>query len=262
MTTFWKPGPEKRTDRTALVAALVIGFFGLGAIPGHAPAEESPRLPPRTDFDAHYTQAGFFDIHVCNWPDRPLFFFTLFSSTRFAELKRVEMFLPNGRKLGEIGLTRYRLLQHKKKPDKRVFITHIPIPENAADGWYTARITLDDGTQHTARDYVIIQALPRASNLRPADGATGVPVPKTLSWDPVPGAQYYQVYIKDLWGGGQLIYRSKMLAEPRLELPADLLKPDGWYAWRIHARDANVHILLGDFNHGSLGNEVEFETAP
>ena len=28
--------------------------------------------------DKHYSKAGFFDIHVCNWPNQPLFFMALF----------------------------------------------------------------------------------------------------------------------------------------------------------------------------------------
>ncbi len=53
-----------------------------------------------------------------------------------------------------------------------------------------------------------------------------------------------------------------MLTQPRLVLPRGLLKPGGIYAWRVHARDVNENILLGDFNHGSLSAEIQFTTAP
>ena len=78
----------------------------------------------------------------------------------------------------------------------------------------------------------------------------------------MPGAQYYQVFIKDLWNGDQVIYTSNILAQPRLPLPPGLLQRGGEYTWRVHARDTNGHILLGDFNHGSLSREVGFSIVP
>ena len=49
--------------------------------------------------------------------------------------------------------------------------------------------------------------------------------------------------------------------EAKLVLPRGLIRPGGWYKWRIHARDVNGNILLGDFNHGALSPWFEFAVA-
>jgi hypothetical protein len=49
--------------------------------------------------DRHYNGIGFFDIHVCNWPERALFFMPLFSTPRFDEIETIEVSYPNGRRL-------------------------------------------------------------------------------------------------------------------------------------------------------------------
>ena len=67
-------------------------------------------------------------------------------------------------------------------------------------------------------------------------------------WKPVPGANFYQVFIRDLWNEDKLIYTSELQTRPELVLPPDLLHKGGMYSWIIHARDTNSHILLGDFN--------------
>jgi hypothetical protein len=46
-----------------------------------------------------------------------------------------------------------------------------------------------------------------------------------------------------------------------LVLPPGLLEKGGYYSWIIHARDTNAHILLGDFNHGSMNTPVTFAVA-
>jgi len=212
--------------------------------------------------DPHYAPTGFFDIHVCNWPDRPRFFMVLFSSPRFEEFERIEVFRPDGRVLTALDLQRYRVIQKKDKPEKRVFITEVPVPADAADGWYMARVTLKDGRQDTARDYVVLFDMPRPDGMNPGPDATDIPVPAALTWNPVSGASHYKVFVRDLWNDGRLIYESGMLTQPRVTLPKGLIQPGGVYAWRVHARDVNENILLGDFNHGSLSSEIEFTTAP
>lgn len=82
-----------------------------------------------------------------------------------------------------------------------------------------------------------------------------------LAWLAVPGAAHYQVFIKDLWDDGKIIHSSELVTKPRLTLPPGVIKADGSYAWLVHARDVNNHVLLGDFNHGSLSREVKFSTA-
>jgi len=208
--------------------------------------------------DSHYSGAGFFDIHVCNWPDRPLFLMPLFSSERFAEIDRIEVFAPDDSFITELDLQRFRILKRKGKPEKRVFIRQIDMPDNATDGWYSARVKLTDGSQYRARDYVILSQLSQVSGRVPANESVLVQVPAELSWEPVTGAAHYQVFIRDLWNDSKLVYTSKLLQQPRLVLPTGLIESGGSYAWVIHARDTNEHSLLGDFNHGSLNRPATF----
>lgn len=142
---------------------------------------------------------GFFDLHVCNWPKRPRFFLALFSTTRFDEIRRIQLLLPDGSRLGEINLDRYRVVQEKNKPEKRIFIAELDIPEQATHGWYRA----------------------------------------------------------DQWDGGQLVYRSPLTTKTKITPPKNLFRAGGWYHWRVQARDSAGHILLGDFNAGSLSEAGE-----
>ncbi|MEJ2106348.1 MAG: hypothetical protein P8X48_03320 [Acidiferrobacteraceae bacterium] len=211
--------------------------------------------------DPHYTRAGFFDMHVCDWTDRPLFFLVVFSTERYAEVKSVDVIRPNGKPLVKMDLSRYRIIKRKNKPEKRAFINKLPLPRDATDGWYSARIALRNGKHYVAKDFVVIYPIPPATGLTPRNGVENIPVPSVLKWNPVPGAKYYKVYIKDEWEGDRLIYKSKLLTKPRLDLPPGILKPGGLYSWRVHARDVNENVLLGDFNHGSFTGETEFSTA-
>jgi len=208
--------------------------------------------------DLHYGPAGFFDIHVCNWPERPLFFMPLFSTERYAEVQSVRVFTPGGELLTELDLERYRTIKRDKKPDKRVFIKQLDVPAGAVNGWYTARTTLANGEVYTMQDYVILHSLPQAGDQVPAHEEEVAEIPEKLSWEAVPGANFYQVFIRDLWNEDKLIYTSELLTRPELVLPPDLLHRGGMYSWVIHARDTNSHILLGDFNHGSLNKPVTF----
>lgn len=217
-------------------------------------------IEPKGD-DPHYTDVGFFDIHVCNWPKRPLFFMSLFSTTRFNEIETIEVLMPDGKLLSKLDLSKFRLVLKKDKPEKRVFINQTDIPKNAPNGWYSTRITLKDGKKYSARDYVSIETMPIVSKLNPPADAENIPLPKELSWPAVAGAKFYQVYIKDMWEEERVIHTSGFLDQPRLQLPAGLIVPGGWYSWRVHARDVNEDKKLGDFNHGSLGTEQKFSVA-
>jgi len=46
-----------------------------------------------------------------------------------------------------------------------------------------------------------------------------------------------------------------------MTLPKDLIESGGLYSWRIHARDINEDIKLGDFNHGSLSPKLTFSVS-
>jgi hypothetical protein len=207
--------------------------------------------------DPHYNEAGFFDIHVCHWPDRPIFFMPLFSTEHAEAVRNIEILTPENRPLLQLDLQRYRTIKHKGKPDKRAIINQIDVPKGATDGWYTARVKLHDGRELTARDYVVITRLAQAGGQQPPDGGM-VSLPAVLRWEPVPGASFYQVFIRDLWNDDRLIYTSKLLDRPELQLPPELLEPGGYYSWIIHARDTNEDVVLGDFNHGSLNRASTF----
>jgi len=219
--------------------------------------------PSRADTpkDTHYNDAGFFDIHVCNWPNRKLFFMLLFSTTRYGEVQKIDVMDPDGQLLAQLDLTRYRVIKQENKKEKHVFMNQLDVPEASKDGWYTAQITLSNGAVYTAKDYVRILTMDRARGQRPGhDEETGGP-PRELRWDPVPGAGFYQVFIRDQWNDDQLIHSSGLLTEPVLTLPPGLVKSGGMYSWVVHARDVNEDLLLGDFNHGSLSKPVVFSVS-
>lgn len=215
---------------------------------------------PAPSGDPHYTEVGFFDIHVCNWPNRPLFFLTLFSSYEHKNLAKVEIFTPDGTTIGELDFSNFRLIEQKGKPLKKVFLKEFKIPKSSGDGWYYALATMKNGKTYRGEDFVVMRKMHRASSVVPKPGAEEVSMPKQLKWDAVPGAKHYQVFINDLWEG-KLIHSSALLPKPVFNVPKDLLHPGGYYSWRIHARDVNENVILGDFNHGSLTGRMEFTVA-
>ena len=212
---------------------------------------------PAPEADPHYTKVGFFDIHVCSWPQRKLFFMALFSTYKYEEVEKIEIYTPDNNMLGEIGKDKFRIVQKKGKPEKRVFIRQIEIPEKYGNGWYRSIITMKDGQKYEAKDYVIIASMGKPEAIQPAANAFINEIPKKLSWKPVPGAKNYLVFIIDSWEQ-RTIYTSKMLDKPELIVPKGILQKGGIYTWRIHARDVNENALLGDFNHGSLNEPIEF----
>jgi hypothetical protein len=246
--------PQKRARHSIFATLNVLLCFLLIAPFTHADVNATNSADP------HYTPVGFFDLHVCYWTDRPMFFLVVFSTERFNDIKSVDVLRPNGQLLMSMDLSRHRVILRKNKPEKRSFVEQFSLPPDATDGWYTARIALHNGEQFIAKDYVIMYTMAPATGMIPPDGAENVPVPSELRWNPVPGATHYKVYIKDLWEG-RFIHESKLLTHPRLDLPSGLIKPGGDYSWRVHARDVNENVLLGDFNHGSFTGENKFGTS-
>jgi len=207
--------------------------------------------------DPHYTPAGFFDIHVCNWPDEPRFLMALFSTPRFDEVAKVAVYAPDGRYIADLDLSRFRSFKSPSGQPKRAFIAHLKLPSPVVDGWYRAEITLKDGSLSEAQDYVIHRFMDRATGAQPADGARDVRASTELRWNPIPGARYYEVFLRDEWSGAAPI-ESGLLPQPRFVPPPGMLRPGGVYVWRVHARDSDGNVLLGDFNHGSLSSEMRF----
>lgn len=217
-------------------------------------------MEPVLDADPHRNELGFFDLHLCNWPDRPRFFKSLFSSTRFNDIAKMEIFLPDGKLLGELSKDSYMKIARKGKPEKRVFLNDIDVPVEATTGWYDIRVTTLEGKTYQARDYVILSPLQRVDYVSPADGASDIAMPTALEWKPVAGAAFYQVYLREAFEN-KMIVSSKLLREPRYVFKPGELVPGGYYRWSVHARDVNEHILLGDFNHGSMSRKFEFSIA-
>ncbi len=207
--------------------------------------------------DSHYTKVGFFDMHVCNWPDKDLFLMALFSTYHYNKITKIEVYTPENVKLGDIDTAKYRIILQNGKPEKRVFITQLTIPTTARDGWYRSVISMNDGSKYEAKDYVTLKNMDAPKGMNPKADAILKEVPEKLTWKAVPGAKNYQVFIKDAWEQ-RTIHSSKILNKPELLLPDGLLKKGGIYNWLIHARDVNEDVLLGDFNHGSLNSPIEF----
>lgn len=208
--------------------------------------------------DPHHNEVGFFDVRVCNWPERPRFMMVLFSTERFAEVERVAVYAPSGRHVGDLDMDKYRAFKTREGKDKRAFISHFDVVEE--EGWYRAEIHLADSTRYHAKDYVILAGMRHPRWVEPANGAEDIAMPREVSWEAIPGAMFYQVYIRDMWDG-RLVFSSATLTDNQVSLPDDMLQPGGYYSWRIHARDSDGNVLLGDFNHGSLSPEASFSVA-
>ena len=207
--------------------------------------------------DPHYNDAGFFDIHICNWPERPNFFKVLFSSEKYEQVKSMDVYTPDNQLLVSLDKQKFRTLKRKNKPNKRVYILDIDIPEHASSGWYKLDIELNDGSMHHAQDYVVMTKLEKVSEMTPSGDEEEFDLPITLKWKPVPGSMYYQAFIRDAWTG-KLVFKSKLISTPEVRVPDDKLEPGGYYSWSVHSRDANEHVLLGDFHMGSMSKTQYF----
>ena len=236
-----------RNDMKASLWSTMLAACCLLSVTGYAGNEGDP----------HYTAAGFFDIHVCNWPEKPRFLMALFSTPRFEEVARIAVFAPDGKHVGDLDLTRFRAFKTPSGQAKRAFIAHLDPPEKVVDGWYRAEIDLKDGSRFEAKDYVIHHFMPHPTGTQPAPGARDVPASAEFRWNPIPGAKYYEVFLRNDWEGTEAI-ASGLLGAPRFVPPKGSLQSGGEYVWRIHARDSDGNILLGDFNHGSLSPEMSF----
>ena len=232
-------------------------IFGLClALSAPASGEEAVILQK----DPHYNDIGFFDMHLCNWPDRNRFFKVLFSTEKFDDVATLEVFTPEGESLTVLDKKKFMRLQRKNKPEKRVFMLNIDVPDTATTGWYSIKVYDNKGQVHRAQDYVVMSRLQRAGGMAPSGDAENVALPVTLKWTAVPGANWYQIYVRDVWSD-KLVFRSKLAHDPVVEIPASKLEPGGYYSWTIHSRDTNEHILLGDFHMGSMSDKAFFSVA-
>jgi hypothetical protein len=210
--------------------------------------------------DPHYNELGFFDIHLCNWPERKRFFKILFSTAKYDNVESMEVLTPEGKQLAVLSKQKFMLLQRKGKPDKRVFMVNMDVPDTATTGWYSIRVRDHQGHEYDARDYVVMSRLQRVTGMSPSGDAENVALPVTLKWDAVPGANWYQVYVRDVWTD-EMVFHSKLINEPFIKVPEGKLEAGGYYSWTVHARDTNEHILLGDFHMGSMSEKAYFTVA-
>ena len=214
-------------------------------------------LAPILSTDPHRNDLGFFDMHICNWADRPLFFKSLFSTTRFKDIEVMTVYSPAGKKITDLDMSKFMLIQRKGKPVKKVFLTDSEIPLDSKAGWYEIKVKTKDGKEYSAKDYVVMNRLSRADVVAPKDGVEDIVIPKELTWKPVPGATHYKVFMRDGFENTRIL-NSKLIKEPRIALKPGMLQPGGYYLWKVHARDVNENIILGDFNSGSVNKWMEF----
>lgn len=211
--------------------------------------------------DPHYSELGFFDIHICNWPDWTIFFKILFSSEKFSEIESMDVYTPQNTLLTQLDKSKFRILKRKNKPDKHVYISDVNVPANATTGWYTITVKTHNGKKYYAKDYIVMNGINRISEMQPANNETIKHIfPVTLKWKPVTGARYYQVYVRDEWTQNS-VFESKLLTNTEITIPNNKLETGGYYSWRVHARDTNEHVLLGDFNMGSMSKHAFFTIA-
>lgn len=219
-------------------------------------AEESLEL----NNDPHYNSLGFFDIHLCNWPERPNFFKILFSSEKYQDIESMSVYTPDDQLLANLDKKKFITLKRKNKPNKRVYIVDIDVPDFASTGWYKIDIKTDDGATYHAKDYIIMTRLEKISEMYPSGDEKEFDLPITLKWSPVAGSQYYQAFVRDVWTE-KLAFKSKLINTPEIKIPNDKLEPGGYYSWTVHSRDTNEHILLGDFHMGSMSKKTFFTVA-
>ena len=231
-------------------------LFSLCALPLYSVSSYAQESTEIHD-DPHYSDVGFFDIHVCNWPKRTHFFKVLFSSAEYDNIESMTVYTPAEQSLITLDKNKYRTLKRNNKPDKRVYMLDIDVPEHASTGWYRIDVKTMDGKSFQAKDYVIMSKLERATGMTPDNDDMVSQLPLTLRWHAIPGANFYQVFVRDEWTGKQ-VYSSKLLNTNEAVIPEEKLEAGGYYSWSIHARDTNEHVLLGDFQMGSLSEKAFF----
>jgi len=237
-------------NRVSLIVLLPLLLMS-----ANTPATED--VAPVFEKDPHRNELGFFDVHVCNWAGRPMFFKSLFSTTKFNDIELMSVYSAGGKKITDLDMTKYLQVKRKGKPEKRVYLADSDVPEDSYSGWYQVKVKTKDGKEYTARDYVVMNRLARAEPIMPEDGVEDIAMPTELKWKPVPGATHYKVFMREAFENTQIL-NSKLIREPKIKLKPGLLQPGGYYRWKVHARDVNENVILGDFNSGSVNKWMEF----
>lgn len=210
--------------------------------------------------DSHYSKIGFFDVHICNLPNRTYFFKILFSSVNYADIESMDVFTPDEKILVKLNKNKYKTLKRKNKPGKRVFIADMDISEPVQTGWYKIKVRTKNGEQYEAMDFVVPGKINRVAGMEPSNSDKELKLPITLKWKSVTGAKYYKTFIRDAWTG-KLVFQSNLIDDTKIKIPKGKLLTGGYYSWVVHARDISNHVLLGDFNMGSMSDKAYFSTA-
>lgn len=218
-------------------------------------ADEAPVL----NKDPHINALGFFDIHICNWPERPNYFKVLFETEKYQHIDSMSVYTPDDKLLVTLDKTKFLTQKRKFRPEKRFFILDIDVPDFATTGWYTIDVKTKNGKSFRAKDYVIMSRLERVSKMTPANDIE-VRLPVTLQWKTVLGAYYYQVFVRDAWTD-ELVYSSNTIETNAVIIPNNRLEAGGYYYWTVNARDLKGSILLGDFHMGSMSDKAFFNVA-
>ncbi|KHF24536.1 hypothetical protein [Solemya velum gill symbiont] len=232
---------QKHITTYSLLSLLCFVFF-------------APLNAAETD-DPHYSKAGFFDLHLCHWPDRPPFFKAVFSTFEFDNLKYVSIENPDGSEITKLDTSSFIEFRSKGRK-KRAFLQDHELADTPKAGWYTAKIHLKDGTVVEAKDYVDPGQLPLAEKIYPEE-AQEVTLPVTIRWKPIEGATHYKLVIRDIWNNRKIAFRTKVITDTEVTVPDGKLEVDGEYEWLVHARDVDGDPILGDFN---LGSQTAYST--
>jgi len=101
--------------------------------------------------DSHYNDVGFFDIHLCNWPDRAPFYLAVFSTRQFNDLKSVDLLNARGEQFASLDLSKYKVSHTNDKAEKRIYMSQIQRTANYVDGWFSAKISIAEQDAHTEK---------------------------------------------------------------------------------------------------------------
>jgi hypothetical protein len=116
-------------------------------------------------------------------------------------------------------------------------------PSIVANGNYTFKVTDKQGRAATLlRNFVYDSTLPQVSSatMSPANQSYVGTTTPTLSFDPVPGATYYQVVIND-YDGNAPWYGSLITTATSFAVPSGVLQPDTPYYWGARVWDSDTN---------------------
>ncbi len=138
-------------------------------------------------------------------------------------------------------------------------------PDSIPQGTYTFTVTARNNNSATATDSLVKNVFPPPTNLNPASGAIVGTTP-TITWDAVPNASYYMVYLYSWWDGAFYVYPiSGVLTATTVTVPAGLLQTNATYGYTVYAFRDPVNQNLNNrsvSDYRSLTERTHFSTSP